>query len=150
MYMYVNLTDEQLVCAVFEKYGDLANEGIEKVPEPKRTLIAVYSSCGVIGNGGFKYFFERGFSGKQPYNAIVECYENAGMSHHAAILRAMLSLFPDGAPQTDETEREEFLAKVFDEESPEYNPEIGRAERQFYGAEPNPYVASIRYVRACA
>ena len=103
--MYEELSDEQLEDSVFERYRLMAEKNIENVPEPERTLMVVYGAHGVIGNGGFRYFFESNFVAKQPYKLISESYKNLGLLEHGNTILKLTSLFPNGEPHKDLKER---------------------------------------------
>jgi ribonucleotide reductase beta subunit family protein with ferritin-like domain len=115
---------------LFEQYGELANlNGISSIPEPARTLIAVYTAQGIIGNGGFAYFFASAFQGNNSYETIINSYKNIGLKEHANAIRSVLDLFPNEAPHSNTKEREEFIYKYMsgdDEEN--YSDVVDKAE----------------------
>jgi hypothetical protein len=119
---------------VFEQYGEQANvNGISSIPEPARTLIAVYTAQGIIENGGFAYFFELDFQGGDSYKAIVDSYKNIGLSAHADAINIVLGLFPNGLPHKDPKKREELIYKYMSgDDEVNYSDVVKKAERIFF------------------
>ena len=119
---------------LFDKYEEVANtKGIAEVPEPARTLIAVYTAQGVIGNGGFAYFFESDFFGDDGYEIIIQSYRNIGLEEFALTIENVLSLFPDGKPHESEKQRSDFIYKYMSGDDEENHSDIvDEAEGIFY------------------
>jgi len=119
---------------LFDKYEEVANtKGIAEVPEPARTLIAVYTAQGVIGNGGFAYFFESDFLGDESYEIIIQSYRNIGLEEFALTIENVLSLFPDGKPHESEKQRSDFIYKYMSGDDEENHSDIvDEAEGIFY------------------
>ena len=122
---------ESISDIIFSEYGELANKnGISSIPEPARTLIAVYTTQGIIGNGGFAYFFESDFEGDNSYKTIIKSYENIGLEEHAKSVRSVLSLFPGNLPHKNIKEREEFIYKYMSgDDEVNYSDVVEKAER---------------------
>ena len=91
--------------------SDTAND-IEK------TFIYVVTAVGLLGNGGFKYFFENDFDeGKVPHEEVISHFEKIGSSKTAETLRKSLNIFPGAKPQKNLAKRSAFLEKFFDPET---------------------------------
>ena len=147
--MYEHLTDDQIEDAVFDQYRETASKEIRDVPEPERTIMAVYASLGVICNGGFAYFFENDFPGYKPYDVIIQSYKNLGFHKHAKAIEKMLSLFPKSSPHENVEERRQFMESSFylnprTEDRPKC---IGEAEDLFFDEEKNIYTKCIEYLK---
>lgn len=71
----------------------------------ERHASVIWAASGIIGNGGFQYFFENGLS----CESATESYAAIGMPKTADIFRTALSLFPDGRPQADWSEALAFI-----------------------------------------
>lgn len=71
----------------------------------ERRAIAIWAASGIIGNGGFQYYFENELSCEE----TAEGYESIGMPATASVFRVALSLFPEGKPHTDWAERLAFI-----------------------------------------
>ena len=139
---------ETISDTIFEQYGELANlNGISSIPEPARTLIAIYTAQGIIGNGGFAYFFESDFQDNDSYQTIINSYKNIGLNEHANAIKSVLELFPDGIPHTNTKDREEFIYKYMsgdDEEN--YSDIVVKAERIIFEDSENVYELADKYV----
>ncbi len=129
---------------VFNKYKD--NE-FESIPEPARTLVCIYSAHGIIGNGGFRFFFENNFNDNNEHaiNYIISSYNNIGLIYHALAIKEVLGLFPDSKPHEDLNKRREFLAKYFDDESTSYLEEIDSAEEVFFSEYEKAFKYAVKY-----
>lgn len=83
-------------------------EGLETLTEPQKVLVHIWSAGGIIGNGGFRYFFESGLDGP----ATVRAYDAVGLPAKADAVRRALEFFPSGRPSKDFEERIEQLAEI--------------------------------------
>lgn len=88
----------------------------------------IYVGEGIIGNGGFQYFFENDFPGKR-HRDFVRAYKLLGFPEHAKRILRLLSLFPLKRPQKDLSVRSEFMDTAFDGAR---NPEIDETDRFFW------------------
>ena len=141
---YMNDSDK-LVRDIFDRYQKAANTSIESVPEPARSLMVIYSVQGVIGNGGFRYFFENDFEGYDSYNVILDAYRNIGLEAHANTIEILLKLFPEKYPQKDLKKRSEFLEKYFEVESEDCLPEVDEADNFFFNNYRLPFEKAMEY-----
>lgn len=73
-------------------------------PEEKHAA-AIWAASGIVGNGGFQYFFENGLSAEES----AEAFDAIGMPGIADIFRTALSLFPEGRPHSDWSETLAFI-----------------------------------------
>ena len=126
------MNKDDLVQEVFDKYRHEAEKDINLVPEPERTLMVIYNAHGIIGNGGFRYFFENNFEGIEDYNIFIKCYLNLNLPNHAEAIEKILSLFPNNKPHEKLEKRNKFLEKYFDSESRKFAPIVDWAEDIFY------------------
>ncbi len=139
------MNKDNLVQEVFEKYKEVAEKDINLVPEPDKTLMVIYSAHGIIGNGGFRYFFENDFPGIENYNIIIKSYNNLNLNKHAEAIEKVLSLFPQGQPHKCLDERNKFMAKYFDDESKKYSPLVDWAEDIFFEDHSAVYDKAVSY-----
>ena len=94
--------DFKLVDALFCKAAEKEERnGPASLNEAQRTLLLVWHSHGIIGNGSLRYFFECDL----PVEATAKAYEIAGLSQAARLLRLAPDLFPDGKPDPDHEKR---------------------------------------------
>jgi hypothetical protein len=89
--------------------------GVCALRSEEKHAMAIWAAVGVIGNGGFQYFFENELSAEES----AEAFDSIGMPKTADIFRTALSLFPGGRPQSDWAEalafiqsREDLFAKL--------------------------------------
>ncbi|MCW8965304.1 MAG: DMP19 family protein [Candidatus Pacearchaeota archaeon] len=132
---------------IFAQYGEIANqEGIYLIPEPERTLIAVYTAQGLISNGGFAYFFELDFKGNECYEIIIESYKNIGLNKHAEAIESVLALFPGRKPHKATKEREEFIYKYMSgDDEVNYSDVVEKAERILFSDTDTVYKLADNY-----
>ncbi len=138
---------ESISDKVFSQFGALANEkGISEIPEPERTLIAIYTAQGIIRNGGFAYFFELDFKGNNAYETIINSYKNLGLFEHAQSIERVLALFSGNKPQENFKEREEFIYKYMSgNDEVNYSKEVEDAESIFYKDSEKVYELAYKY-----
>jgi len=72
--------------------------------EEKHAMV-IWAAVGIIGNGGFQYFFENDLSAEES----AEAFEAISMPRTAGIFRTALSLFPGGRPHPDWAETLAFI-----------------------------------------
>jgi len=133
------------VDAVFAKYAD-KDVDIQTLCEPDRSVILSISAQGIIDSGGFITFFEDDIQAGVDYQWFVDAYRNIGMLQLESNFAEILSLFPEGKPQLDLSERESHLARFFDDESPEYINMLGALENAFFDNNKEVYVAAEAYI----
>ena len=80
-----------------------------KLAAPESTLVVVYGAQGVIGNGGFRYFFENDWTGRPPYSLFSNAYRQIGSEQPAALLERAVSRFPFPRPHLASRKRNQFM-----------------------------------------
>ena len=80
-------------------------QGPQSLTEQERTVDLIWRASGLIGNGGFQYFYEQEIDAE----TVAKAYENIGCHKCAEILRLSLSLFPDSIRNAGWDERVEYM-----------------------------------------
>jgi hypothetical protein len=95
---------------VVERLGAKADlDGFDSLSEEEKTILAPYWARGVIGNGGFRYFFE----GKHDLTDVARRMKALQFDAAAAACEKVArQVFPRGLAPADDAEREALLAKV--------------------------------------
>ena len=88
---------------------ELVNNQLGLLSEPCRTVIIVSTAVGIIGNGGFQYFFEMNFDDEPPYAVFVDVFHRVGLSDIADRLAGLVAFFPFEAPHRSPQLRQQFL-----------------------------------------
>ncbi|MCC2970723.1 DUF4375 domain-containing protein [Massilia sp. IC2-476] len=96
---------------MFEQLG----KPLEHLNDPCRSAIIVDTALGIIGNGGFQYFFEANFSDNPDYGIFVDAFQRVGLNEIAQGLAALLAMFPFEAPHQSAERRQRFLEASSDE-----------------------------------
>ncbi len=135
------------VDAVFAKYAD-KDVDIQSLGDPDRSVILSISAQGMVDSGGFITFFEGDIQEGVDYLWFVDAYRDIGMEQLANNFAEILSLFPEGKPQVDLEERQNHLARFFDDESPEYINILGALENAFFDNNDSVYAAAEAYIAA--
>ena len=91
-----------VVCRAEEKKA-AGGDGALRTEE--RHALAIWAASGIIGNGGFQFYFENALSCED----AAEGYNSISMPKTAEIFRTALSLFPGGRPQADWSEALAFI-----------------------------------------
>lgn len=80
--------------------GRAEAEGIEILSPAERAVVLTMFAAGIIGNGGFKYFYEGAYfhKGKNRVPALAEAYDLIGFTEAALAARKSLEFFPAGVP----------------------------------------------------
>ena len=78
--------------------------------EPFRTVVLADTALGLIGNGGFEYFFESDFPGHPDYSIFAAAFQNLGLTYLVDGLRELIALFPFPDPHQERDRRLTFLA----------------------------------------
>lgn len=117
--------DFELVDRTFCTLADReASDGNDSINDIERVVLLVWHAAGIIGNGGFRYFFECGL----PLRSTAEAYSRIGVESAAAILFRLLDLFPQQSVPDDWDERVEFVERLCEQDSDLFN----RWERDYY------------------
>ncbi|PHR22028.1 MAG: hypothetical protein COA38_18445 [Fluviicola sp.] len=136
-----------VVDEIFAKYEGKDAE-IQNLPEPDRSVILSVSAQAIIDTGGFITFFEDDIEANLDFQVFVDAYRRIGMDKLADNLSEVLALFPGGKPQPDLNERQLYLARFFEDESPEYINIIGALENAFFDNNDAIYQGAAAYCEA--
>lgn len=82
---------------------------VEFLHQPCRTVVIVYSAWGIIGNGGFQYFFENNFDGDPPFDVFTQALRTVGLEEIALRFAGLVALFPFSDAHKFIEKRQEFL-----------------------------------------
>lgn len=93
--------------ACFEEFDKVKR--VEFLEQPCRTVVIVYSAWGIIGNGGFQYFFENNFEGDPPFDMFTQALRTVGLEEIASRFAGLVALFPFGDAHKCIRKRQEFL-----------------------------------------
>lgn len=88
---------------ILKHYGDDVDPS--KMPEAHRTVLAVFHSHGVLGNGGFQFLFEGDLTGDPHFQLTREAYETIGADDSIAAFDKAYSVFPNSTPPKDMNQR---------------------------------------------
>jgi len=89
-----------------------AGGDLQKLPEPFRTVVIIYSAQGVIDNGGFRCFFEGDWPGQPPYSSISDAHRRIGADVAAECIARAAALLPFADPHLGEDRRHTFLESL--------------------------------------
>lgn len=82
---------------------------VERLDNPCRTVVIVYSAWGLIENGGFQYFFESNFPGDPSYDIFIQAFSSVGLTDIALDFSKLVSSFPFNEPHKFPGKRQEFI-----------------------------------------
>ncbi|MBJ7575467.1 hypothetical protein [Luteimonas sp. MC1828] len=97
------------VAAAYEHLASIGGDPL-KLTEPFRTIVLADTALGLVGNGGFEYFFESDFPAHPDYSVFASAFQNLGLTYLADGLRRLVGLFPFQAPHQELDLRLAFLA----------------------------------------
>lgn len=98
-----------VVTVAYDRLAAIGGDPLQ-LDEPFRTLVLADTALGLIGNGGFEYFFESDFPGRPDYAVFAAAFHNLGLPYLADGLRELVALFPFQAPHQQLDLRLTFLA----------------------------------------
>ena len=133
------------VDAIFAKY-DGKDVEIQSLGEPDRSVILSVSAQNMINGGGFIVFLEEDIEEALDYHLFVDAYRRIGLDELADNFTEILGFFPDGIPHKDLEERGQYLARFFDDESPEYINILGSLENKFFESNESVYQQAAAYI----
>ena len=100
---------------------------LSKIPKPQQTVLLVYQSYGLIGNGGFQYLFEGDFPGDPEFLLTRQAYMTIGATGASAAFQKAFAVFPNSTPPADIDRRVEMwqsrynlMDSIKDKSSPDY------------------------------
>ena len=121
-------TDFDLIDRVFGLLDDReSSNGPDSISDIERVVLLVWHASGIIGNGGFRYFFECGL----PLRPTAEAYSRIGVEQAATILFGLLDLFPRQRVPDDWDERMEFVDRLCEQHRDLFD----RWERDYYATD---------------
>lgn len=88
---------------ILKQHGDDVDPS--KIPKPQQTVMLVYHSHGIIGNGGFQYLFEGDFPGDPEFLLTREAYKTIGAADASAAFEKAFAVFPHSTPPVDTDRR---------------------------------------------
>jgi hypothetical protein len=105
-----------LETAIYELCTRADEDGIEALPPPHRIVVHAWSARGIIGNGGFQYYYE----GAWMMADVAAAYRALGFDEAARACESSLEIFPARVPPQDRQRRWEIISKTdFDQFSSE-------------------------------
>ncbi len=94
------MTDIDLADSTFKrilrKHGDDVDPS--KIPKPQQTVMLVYHSHGILGNGGFQYLFEGDFPGDPEFLLTRQAYKTIGALDASTAFEKAFAVFPNSTP----------------------------------------------------
>jgi hypothetical protein len=75
--------------------------GMDQLSEVERTVLLVWWSAGIIGNGGFQYFYENTSDAAE----VAKAFDQIGLHEAANACRESMQFFPKQFPPADRDER---------------------------------------------
>ncbi len=116
------------VDAVFHRLAEREQQrGGESIVDIERVVLLVWHASGIVGNGGFHYFFECAL----PLLATAQAYDRVGVEQAASILRRLQEFFPGRHIPDDYTERMAIVSRFYDE----HTDLLSQLEREFYSTD---------------
>jgi Domain of unknown function (DUF4375) len=94
---------EQRIYAVC---GAADEHGMDALSAPQRTIVLAWAAKGIIGNGGFKYFYEGEWRGAE----LAQAYRALGFAAAAEACDRSLDAFPARQPPRDAARRYQYIA----------------------------------------
>lgn len=95
---HVDLADE-VFKRILKKHGE--NVDPSKIPKAQQTVLLVYHTHGLIGNGGFQYLFEGTFPGDPEFLLTRQAYKTIGATSAIAAFEKAFAVFPNSTPPSD-------------------------------------------------
>jgi hypothetical protein len=89
---------DKTFCALAEREEELGKSSVNEI---ERVVLLIWHASGIIGNGGFRYFFECSLS----LQDTAKAYDQIGVEQAALVLRKVLNLFPHCSVPEDWDER---------------------------------------------
>ncbi len=94
------MEDIDLADVIFDRILKEHGEDLDpsKISKPQQTVMLVYHSYGIIGNGGFQYLFEGDFPGDPEFLLTRQAYKTIGAEDASAAFTKAFSVFPKSTP----------------------------------------------------
>lgn len=97
------MSDGDLADATFHRILKQHGDDVDpsKVPKPQQTVLLVYHSHGILGNGGFQYLFEGDIPGDPEFLLTRQAYKTIGAKNASTAFEKAFSVFPNSTPPAD-------------------------------------------------
>jgi hypothetical protein len=129
----------RLVNRIYDVHGD--DVSAAALSDEERTVHLAWLALGVIGNGGFRYLFEKPIVGDPHYALTRLAFEAIGCWDAVEAFDRAFARFPDGRPPTESMKRLK-----------QYNRRLERwpapEDLRFFRADPTVEACLARWVRA--
>jgi hypothetical protein len=99
---------DSLETAIYELCTRADEDGIEALPSRQRTVVHAWAAHGIIGNGGFRYYYE----GAWMMADVAAAYRALGFEDAARACESSLDIFPTRVPPRDRERRREIIEKT--------------------------------------
>lgn len=102
----------EIVTEAMKILGPRAEErGIDALSPAERAVVLTVWAAGIIGNGGFRYFYEGAYfrKGKNHIPALAESYELLGLSDAARATRKSVEFYPIGLPDLGPEQTNQYM-----------------------------------------
>lgn len=120
--------DFDQINAVFCRLADRQQQkGSETITDIEQVVLLVWHAAGIIGNGGFHYFFECSL----PLLATARAYDRIGVEQAASILRRLQEFFPGRFIPDDYDERMAIVRRFYGE----HTDLLDQLEGEFYSTD---------------
>jgi len=97
------MADTNLASAIFlrilKKYGDDIDPS--NLPKAQQTVLLIWHSFGILGNGGFQYLFEGDIPGDPEYLLTRQAYKTIGATEALVAFNKAFAVFPKAIPPAD-------------------------------------------------
>jgi hypothetical protein len=99
---------DSLERAIYELCTRADENGIDRLPARHRTVVHAWAAHGIIGNGGFQYYYE----GAWMMADVAAAYRTLGFEEAACACESSLDIFPARVPPRDRARRWEIINKT--------------------------------------
>ncbi|MBI3881246.1 MAG: DUF4375 domain-containing protein [Verrucomicrobia bacterium] len=121
-------SDFELVNATFCSLANREkNDGAESIRDIERIVLLVWHAAGIVGNGGFRYFFECGL----PLRETAEAYSRIGVESAASVLRNLREMLPGRQVSDDYDERMKVVERIYTE----HEDVLSKMEKEFWNTD---------------
>src|SRR5262245_797509 len=104
----MSIEDFDAIDAVFLRLAERKERrGSNSITDIERVVLLVWHASGIIGNGGFHYFFECAL----PLLATADAFRRIGVEQAASILYQLQEFFPDRQIPDDYDQRMTIVGK---------------------------------------
>ena len=114
----ITMDDNDLLDALSDdafRQMSAVDDDLARMEEPYKTIAIIYSSQGVIDNGGLTYFFANDWPHKPPYSEYADAYERIGCIEAANALRSAAASFTIERPELHRERRLAYIEANYDE-----------------------------------